>query len=57
MNVSNSGRSSPTHIRKRSEKLLEQTKTKGGYALGSGNSIPDYVPYKNYFAMIQTALE
>lgn len=50
-------RSSPTHIRKRSEKLLEQTKTKGGYALGSGNSIPDYVPYKNYFAMIQTALE
>lgn len=26
-----------------------------GYALGSGNSIPDYVPVKNYLAMIRAA--
>ena len=50
-------RSSPELIRKRSQNLLEQTKNKGGYALGSGNSIPEYVPSKNYFAMIHTALE
>ena len=28
----------------------------GGYALGSGNSIPGYVPYENYLAMICAAL-
>ncbi len=26
-----------------------------GYALGSGNSIPDYVPVENYLAMIRAA--
>jgi uroporphyrinogen decarboxylase len=28
-----------------------------GYALGSGNSIPDYVPVENYLAMIEAAQE
>jgi hypothetical protein len=27
----------------------------GGYALGSGNSIPEYVPFENYMAMIAAA--
>lgn len=44
-------------IRKRSKKMLDLTMEKGGYALGSGNSIPDYVPVKNYFAMRDAALE
>ena len=26
-----------------------------GYALGSGNSIPEYVPVENYLAMIRAA--
>jgi hypothetical protein len=26
-----------------------------GYALGSGNSIPEYVPVKNSLAMVQAA--
>jgi len=26
-----------------------------GYALGSGNSIPDYVPVENYLAMVRAA--
>jgi uroporphyrinogen decarboxylase len=26
-----------------------------GYALGSGNSIPDYVPVDGYLAMIEAA--
>ncbi|MCP4178159.1 MAG: hypothetical protein GY756_10360 [bacterium] len=30
-------------------------KTANGYALGSGNSIPDYVPVENYLAMIKAA--
>ena len=28
-----------------------------GYALGSGNSIPDYVPVENYIAMVKAAQE
>lgn len=44
-------------IRKRAEKMLERTFNRGGYALGSGNSIPSYIPMENYFSMIQTALE
>jgi len=31
--------------------------TANGYALGSGNSIPDYVPVDNYLAMIEAAQE
>lgn len=45
-------RSKPNEILDRSAKLLELSRNKGSYALGSGNSIPEYVPYKNYFAMI-----
>ncbi|HAS83703.1 MAG TPA: hypothetical protein DCS43_13780 [Verrucomicrobia bacterium] len=30
-------------------------KSAKGYALGSGNSIPDYVPIENYLAMIRAA--
>ena len=37
--------------------VLEQGRrfrnTADGYALGSGNSIPDYVPVENYLAMIR----
>ena len=28
-----------------------------GYALGSGNSIPDYVPVEGFLAMIEAAQE
>ena len=44
-------------IRKRSLMMLELAEEHGSYALGSGNSIPEYVPYDNYRAMIDTALE
>jgi uroporphyrinogen decarboxylase len=44
-------RSSPEEIRCRAAKLLDLTECKG-YALGSGNSIPPYVPVENYLAMI-----
>lgn len=50
-------RATPDEIRARCAALLELTSATGGYALGSGNSIPEYVPWENYFAMINTALE
>lgn len=49
-------RSTPEEVYNRSVSMLEQTSSKGGYALGSGNSIPYYVPQKNYLAMIAAAV-
>jgi uroporphyrinogen decarboxylase len=37
------------------EKGGEYRATARGYALGSGNSIPEYVPVENYLAMIEGA--
>ena len=45
-------RSSKDEIRGRSEKMLAKGREKGGYALGSGNSIPTFCPYEKYLAMI-----
>jgi uroporphyrinogen decarboxylase len=45
-------RSKPEQIRQRCEAILARTKNRGGYALGTGNSVPEYVPYENYLAMI-----
>jgi len=50
-------RSEPSDIKKRSRKMLEKTKGQGGYALGTGNSVPEYVPVKNYLAMISVATD
>jgi uroporphyrinogen decarboxylase len=36
--------------------MLDLAETRGGYALGSGNSIPEYVPQENYLAMISAAM-
>jgi uroporphyrinogen decarboxylase len=44
--------SSELEIAKRSKDMLNMSEKKGGYALGTGNSVPDYVPDENYFAMI-----
>lgn len=48
-------RSSPEEVRVRAVNLLQMTGGKG-YALGSGNSIPSYVPDENYLAMTSAAL-
>ncbi len=50
-------RETPENIKKRSTALLERTASRGGYALGSGNSIPEYVPVENYRAMISVVQE
>ena len=48
---------SPEEVSRRCRKMLERTWDRGGYALGSGNSIPDFVPEENFLAMIRVAHE
>jgi uroporphyrinogen decarboxylase len=48
---------SPDEIYRRSLDLLESTTATGGFALGSGNSIPAYVPVENYLAMLGAAAD
>ncbi|MBD3288180.1 uroporphyrinogen-III decarboxylase-like protein [candidate division KSB1 bacterium] len=48
---------SPEEIYERSHTMILKTKNRGGYALGSGNSIPEYVPAENYQAMLSAAVE
>jgi len=43
-------------VRARSLAMLALTAEKGGYALGTGNSVPEYVPDEKYFAMIRAAV-
>lgn len=50
-------RSSKERVFERARAMLEQCYQSGGYALGSGNSIPEYVPDENYYAMIRAAFE
>lgn len=50
-------RATPEEVYIRAKALINQTSKRGGYALGTGNSVPEYVPDKNYFAMIRAALD
>ncbi len=50
-------RSTPQEVYDRSKAMLERTADRGGYALGTGNSVPEYVPFENYYAMITAAIE
>lgn len=50
-------RSTPNQVYARAKGLLERTANRGGYALGTGNSVPNYVPDENYFAMLRAAWE
>jgi uroporphyrinogen decarboxylase len=47
----------PEEVAARARALLERTATRGGYALGTGNSVPEYIPFENYCAMLKVALE
>lgn len=44
-------------IRTRVHEILEHAAPRGGYACGSGNSIPNYVSPENYLTMIEAATE
>ena len=42
----------PEEVRARTRDLIEKCDLIGRFGIGSGNSIPDYVPLNNYLAMI-----
>ena len=46
---------SPEAVRKHTRFLIETCGARGRYAIGSGNSIPSYVPVQNYLAMVDEA--
>jgi len=43
-------------VRQRTRFLIETCGARGRFAIGSGNSIPSYIPIKNYLAMVDEAL-
>jgi uroporphyrinogen decarboxylase len=44
-------------IKARMRQILEHCAVRGGYAAGSGNSIPNYVPAESYLAMVEAVAE
>ncbi len=42
-------------VYQRARSMVDKGQKFGGYALGSGNSIPDYIPDVNYLAMLEAA--
>jgi uroporphyrinogen decarboxylase len=48
-------KSTPEEIYRRSRAMVERAQTEGSYALGTGNSVPEYVQPDHYFAMLEAA--
>jgi len=48
-------RADPQAVHDRAAAMLDRTAARGAYALGTGNSVPEYVPDKNYLALIAAA--
>ena len=46
-------RAEPGAVRARTREVLEACMPGGGYALGSGNTVANYVPVRNYLAMLE----
>ncbi len=50
-------RSDEDAIYRRCRAMLERSRSRGGYALGTGNSVPEYIPDSHYFAMVKAAID
>ncbi len=50
-------RRSPEEVYGRSMAMLERSRTRGGYFLGTGNSVPESVPFENFLAMNRAAFD
>ena len=48
-------RSTPEQVRREVGKLMDDCGPRGRYAVGSGNSVPSYIPVENYLAMVEEA--
>jgi len=49
--------SSEEKITNRCYAMLKRAEGRGGYALGTGNSVPEYIPQDNFIALLKAALE
>ncbi|MBN1583348.1 MAG: hypothetical protein JXA89_21745 [Anaerolineae bacterium] len=49
------GAASPQAVREKTRFLIEACGGRGRYAIGSGNSIPSYIPVENYLSMVDEA--
>ena len=49
------GSDSPDKVRQRARFLIDTCGSRGRYAIGSGNSIPSYIPVENYLALLDEA--
>ncbi len=56
LDVNTLSHSTEEAVRRRTRELIETCGGRGRYAVGSGNSIPSYVPVENYLAMVDEAL-
>ena len=45
----------PDQVRARARQLIDTCNSRGRYAIGSGTSIPSYIPVENYLAMVEEA--
>ena len=50
-------RETPENIKKRCNAMFERSESRGGYAVGTGNSTPYYIPVESFFAMANTIYE
>jgi uroporphyrinogen decarboxylase len=55
LNILSAG--TPEQVRAHTRYLIETCGARGRYAVGSGNSIPSYVPVENYLSMVDEALD
>ena len=49
-------RETPQNVRKETCRLMDLCGDRGRYAVGSGNSVPSYIPVANYLAMVEEAV-
>jgi uroporphyrinogen decarboxylase len=48
---------SPAKIKDRTKQIMDVCSVHGGFAIGSGNTIANYIPVENYLAMMEAANE
>lgn len=47
-------RGTPEQVRRVTRELINDIGPRGGYCVGSGNTVPNYVPVENFAAMVET---
>ncbi len=56
VDVDTLGRRSPAEVRAQVRSIIDTCHPRGRYLIGSGNSIPSYIPVENYLTMVDEAL-